>query len=63
MFGRLFLLVCKLVSKYRQIAKYEKMRETLFTFQVSRSVQFPFNLNFGAKNHNWTKKYKFRSAR
>ena len=39
MFGRLFLLVYKLVSKYSQIAKYEKIRETL-----SRTISLQFFL-------------------
>ena len=54
MFGRLFLLVYKLVCKYRQIAKYEKIRETLFTFQAI--LQCDDFFNFGAKNTNWPKK-------
>ena len=64
MFGRLFLLVYKLVSKYRQIAKCEKIRET-----SSRTITLQFffekkiNLNFGAKNQNWPIRFEFRSAR
>ena len=47
MFGRLFLLVYKLVSKYRQIAKCEKIRETLrrtisHQFFLKKKNQFEF---------------------
>ena len=63
MFGRLFLLVYKLVSKYRQIAKCEKIRETL-SRTISRQffLKKKINLNIGAKNQNWPIRFEFCSA-
>ena len=64
MFGRLFLLVYKLVCKYRQIAKYEKIRETLSrTISLQFFLKKKINLNFGAKNQNWPIRFEFCSAR